>query len=42
MIDKERTLLAGCMQGDKAVWDAFVLQYSALVYLFIDRFRMES
>ena len=32
MIDKERTLLAGCLQGDKAAWDAFVLQYSSLVY----------
>ena len=32
MTDKERSLLAGCLQGDKAAWDAFVLQYSSLVY----------
>jgi RNA polymerase sigma factor (sigma-70 family) len=32
MTEKERTLLAGCIRGDKASWDAFVLQHSALVY----------
>jgi CHAT domain-containing protein len=32
MTEKERTLLAGCVKGDKSAWDAFVLQYSALVY----------
>ena len=30
--EKEKTLLAGCLKGDKAAWDAFVLEYSALVY----------
>ena len=31
--DREgNTLLAGCLKADKAAWDAFVLQYSALVY----------
>jgi len=30
--EKEKILLAGCIRGDKACWDAFVLQYSALVY----------
>jgi RNA polymerase sigma-70 factor (ECF subfamily) len=30
--EKEKILLAGCIRGDKASWDAFVLQYSALVY----------
>lgn len=32
MIDKEKTLLTGCLNGEKAAWDAFVLQYSKLVY----------
>jgi RNA polymerase sigma factor (sigma-70 family) len=32
MTDQERSLLAGCLKGEKAAWDAFVLQYSALVY----------
>ena len=32
MTEKEKTLLAGCLKGEKAAWDAFVLQYSALVY----------
>ena len=32
MTDQEKTLLAGCLRGDKAAWDAFVQQYSALVY----------
>ena len=32
MTDKEKTLLAGCLKGEKAAWDAFVLQYSSLVY----------
>jgi RNA polymerase sigma factor (sigma-70 family) len=32
MTEKEKTLLAGCVNGEKAAWDAFVLQYSALVY----------
>lgn len=32
MTDQERTLIAGCVHGDKAAWDAFVQQYSNLVY----------
>ncbi|HEV8721301.1 MAG TPA: sigma-70 family RNA polymerase sigma factor [Candidatus Binatia bacterium] len=32
MTQREKNLLAGCIRGDKASWDAFVLQYSALVY----------
>ena len=37
MTEKEKTLLAGCLKGEKAAWDAFVLQYSALVYHTIKR-----
>lgn len=32
MTEQEKTLLAGCMKGDKAAWDALVQQYSNLVY----------
>lgn len=32
MTEQERTLIAGCVKGEKAAWDAFVLQYSKLVY----------
>jgi RNA polymerase sigma-70 factor (ECF subfamily) len=32
MTEKEKTLLAGCIRSDKASWDAFVQQYSNLVY----------
>jgi RNA polymerase sigma factor (sigma-70 family) len=32
MTEKERSLLAGCLNGEKAAWDSFVLQYSNLVY----------
>jgi RNA polymerase sigma-70 factor (ECF subfamily) len=32
MVEKEKAILAGCIRGDKASWDAFVQQYSALVY----------
>lgn len=32
MTDKEKGLLAGCQNGEKAAWDALVLQYSSLVY----------
>lgn len=32
MTDKEKTLIAGCLKGEKGAWDDFVLQYSALVY----------
>ena len=37
MTDGERALLKGCFNGDKAAWDAFVLQYSSLVYHTIKR-----
>jgi RNA polymerase sigma factor (sigma-70 family) len=30
--EQEKTLLAGCVTGDKAAWDAFVRQYSGLIY----------
>ena len=32
MVEKEKTLLAGCIRGDKASWDEFVSQYSGLIY----------
>ena len=32
MTEKEKTLLTGCLNREKTAWDAFVLQYSALVY----------
>lgn len=32
MTEKEKALLAGCLNEEKAAWDAFVLQYSSLVY----------
>ncbi|MBI4487923.1 MAG: sigma-70 family RNA polymerase sigma factor [Deltaproteobacteria bacterium] len=32
MTEKEKALLASCVNGEKAAWDAFVLQYSGLVY----------
>jgi len=32
MTEQERTLIAGCVKSDKAAWDSFVEQYSALVY----------
>jgi RNA polymerase sigma factor (sigma-70 family) len=32
MTEPEKTLIAGCVSGDKAAWDAFVLQYSGLIY----------
>ncbi|MGZ8480472.1 MAG: RNA polymerase sigma factor [Candidatus Binatia bacterium] len=32
MTPEERTLIAGCVKGEKASWDAFVQQYSNLVY----------
>ena len=32
MTEKEKTLLAGCIAGEKAGWDQFVRQYSNLVY----------
>ena len=32
MTEVERTLIAGCLRGDKDAWDSFVQQYSSLVY----------
>jgi len=32
MTPQERSLIAGCVRGEKAAWDAFVEQYSKLVY----------
>ncbi len=32
MTDQEQNVLAGCLRGEKPAWDAFVLQYSNLVY----------
>jgi RNA polymerase sigma factor (sigma-70 family) len=32
MTEKEKTLLAGCIAGEKAGWEEFVRQYSNLVY----------
>jgi len=32
MTEQEKTLLAGCLKGEEPAWDAFVLQYSNLVY----------
>ena len=32
MTETERSLIAGCLKPDKEAWDAFVLQYSPLVY----------
>ena len=37
MTEKEQNLLTGCIAGEKAAWDAFVLQYSNLVYHTIRR-----
>lgn len=32
MTDSERSLLAGCIRGDRLAWELFVKQYSNLVY----------
>jgi hypothetical protein len=32
MTEAEKNLVAGCLKGHKTSWDAFVVQYSALVY----------
>jgi DNA-directed RNA polymerase specialized sigma24 family protein len=32
LTDQEKTLLAGCLRREKPAWDAFILQYSSLVY----------
>jgi RNA polymerase sigma factor (sigma-70 family) len=37
MTEKEKTLIAGCLRSEKAAWDAFVLQYSDLVYHTVKR-----
>lgn len=37
MIEKEKTLIAGCLLGDKTAWDSFVRQYSNLVYYTIKK-----
>jgi RNA polymerase sigma factor (sigma-70 family) len=37
MTETEKRLIAGCCNGDKGAWDAFVHQYSPLVYHTIKR-----
>ena len=37
MLEKEKTLIAGCLRSDKAAWDSFVRQYSNLVYYTIKK-----
>jgi RNA polymerase sigma factor (sigma-70 family) len=37
MTEKEKTLIAGCLRSEKAAWDAFVLEYSDLVYHTVKR-----
>ena len=37
MTEKEKTLIAGCLRSEKTAWDAFVLQYSDLVYHTVKR-----
>ena len=32
MTETEKSLIGGCVKSEKAAWDAFVLQYSPLVY----------
>jgi RNA polymerase sigma-70 factor, ECF subfamily len=32
MTEKEKTLIAGCLRGEKAAWDSFIRLYSNLVY----------
>ena len=32
MTEQEKKLIAGCVKGEKAAWDAFVQKYSNLVY----------
>lgn len=32
MTEKAKILIAGCVKGEKAAWDALVLQYSKLAY----------
>jgi len=37
MTEQEKTLLAGCLNGEKTAWDTFVRQYSDLVFHTIKR-----
>jgi RNA polymerase sigma factor (sigma-70 family) len=37
MIEKEKALIDGCLRSDKTAWDAFVRQYSNLVYYTIKK-----
>jgi len=37
MLEKEKTLIAGCLRSEKAAWDSFVRQYSNLVYYTIKK-----
>ena len=37
MTEKEKDFVAACVRGDKPAWDAFVVQYSALIYHTIKR-----
>ena len=37
MLEKEKTLIGGCLRSDKAAWDSFVLEYSNLVYFTIKK-----
>lgn len=37
MTEKEKNLISGCLREEKSAWDAFVLQYSDLVYHTIKR-----
>ena len=32
MTEKDKALVAGCLAGEKPAWDAFVQQFSNLVY----------
>ena len=32
MTEQEKKLIAGCVKGEKPAWDAFVRQYSGLIY----------
>jgi RNA polymerase sigma factor (sigma-70 family) len=37
LTEKEKALIAGCLQSEKAAWDSFVRQYSNLVYYTIKK-----
>jgi len=32
MTEQEKTLIAGCLEGEEAAWSVFVRQYSGLIY----------